>query len=58
MAPEERTLTDQQFGHEAAKDQERADDAGGTSAASEVAADIDRKEPRAGNKAETVVDDR
>jgi hypothetical protein len=53
---EERTLSDQQFGHEAAKDQERADDAQGTSAEGRVAADIDGKAPRAGNKAEDVVD--
>lgn len=52
MAPAERNPADQQFGSEAAEDQERAEDASGTSAEQAVAGDIDRKEPRAGNKAE------
>ena len=52
MAPEERYPPDQQFGAEAAKDQERADDASETSAQSSVAAGIDEKKPRAGSKAE------
>ena len=52
MAPEERYPPDQQFGAEAAKDQERADDARTAGAESAVADDIDRKEPRAGSKAE------
>lgn len=52
MAPEERYPPDQQFGAEAAKDQERAEDASETSAEPPVAADIETKEPRAGSKAE------
>lgn len=56
MAPEERNPADQQFGSQAAKDQERADDAQGTSAEGNGAGDLDRKAPRAGNKAEPTSD--
>lgn len=56
MAPAERNPADQQFGSEAAKDEERAADARGTSAEQAVAGDMDRKEPRAGNKAEPASD--
>ena len=52
MAPEERYPPDQQFGAEAAKDQERADEAQAAGADSAVAEEIDGKEPRAGSKAE------
>lgn len=54
MAPAERNPADQQFGSEAAKDEERAEHVRGTSAESSVAGDIDRKAPRAGDKAEPV----
>ena len=56
MAPEARNPADQQFGSEAAKDEERAEDAQGTSAEPAVAGDMDRKAPRAGNKAEPASD--
>ena len=52
MAPEDRYPPDLQFGAEAAKDQERADDAETAGAESSVAADIDGKAPRGGTKAE------
>lgn len=48
----DRYPADQQFGAEAAKDEERAEDARGTSAARDVASDIEGKDPRVGNKAE------
>jgi hypothetical protein len=54
MAPEERYPPDQQFGAEAAKDQERAEEAARTSTEAVVAADVDGKEPRAAGKAEPV----
>jgi hypothetical protein len=57
MAPQERYEPDQQFGAEAARDEERADAAATSTAQSQVAADIDRKEPRAANKAEPVEDE-
>ena len=56
MAPEERYSPDQQFGAEAARDEERADDARSTSAEGAVAADMDRKSPRPANKAEPAAD--
>lgn len=52
MAPAERYPADQQFGSKAAKDEERVEDARGTSAERAVASDIGRETPRAGNKAE------
>jgi hypothetical protein len=50
--PAERYPADQQFGAEAAKDEERAEDARGTSAQRTVEHEIGAKRPRAGNTAE------
>lgn len=52
MALEDRYPPDQQFGAEAAEDQERADRARHHGDESSVAADVDAKRPRAGSKAE------
>jgi hypothetical protein len=57
MTTQDRYPPDQQFGAEAARDEERAEDAATSSAQSPVAADIDSKSPRAGNKAEPVEDE-
>jgi hypothetical protein len=57
MPPDDRYQADQQFGAEAARDEERADAAVESSSQPKVATDIERKEPRAGNKAEPVEDE-